>query len=180
MRDSGIKLLMVIAPEDFRDEEFLVPRDVFESYGISVVVASTKYGEVTGMLGTVVSPDISIADIEPQEFDGIVVVGGGGSRQYLWNNPTLHEVIWALHKQNKTIAAICISPVVLALAGILDQTKATVFPDEESIKELEKGGALYIPEHVVVSGNVITADGPQSAKSFALEVVHNVMKPKFQ
>ena len=168
------KVVMVIAPDGFRDEELFVPKDVLEKGGVSVVIASTQKEEARGMLGARVKPDIMISEIDPNEFDGIVIVGGVGSRTYLWNNTELHDIIREFYKQNKTIAAICISPVVLAHAGVLDQMEATVFPDTECIEEIEKCGATYVREPVVVSDNIITADGPKSADAFGNEILNSL------
>ena len=68
------------------------------------------------------------------------------------------------------VAAICLSPVVLARAGLLKGREATVFPTPEALEELENGGAIYVKQGVVVSGRVITANGPQSAQDFALAI----------
>ncbi|RLG22638.1 hypothetical protein DRN72_01350 [Methanosarcinales archaeon] len=168
------KVVMVIAPHDFRDEELFVPKNILEENGVDVVVASTQKKEAVGMLGAKITPDIMISEIDPNEFDAIVIVGGIGSREYLWNNTELHEIIREFYKQNKTIAAICISPVVLAHAGVLDQMNATVFPDTECIVEIERCGATYVREPVVVSDNIITADGPKSAEAFGREILKSL------
>ena len=41
---EGKKILMVIAQQDFRDEELFKPREVFESAGASVFVAAPGHG----------------------------------------------------------------------------------------------------------------------------------------
>lgn len=48
---KNAKVLMVIAPKDFRDEELFEPMAVFESNGLKVDVVSTTKGECVGMLG---------------------------------------------------------------------------------------------------------------------------------
>ena len=57
-RLTGNKILMVIAPDQFRDEELLTPKEVLTQSGATVVVASTQTGEAKGMLGARVTPDI--------------------------------------------------------------------------------------------------------------------------
>jgi len=67
-------------------------------------------------------------------------------------------------------AAIGLSPVVLAKAGILKGIKATVYPDDKAIDELKKNGAGYKNKDVITSGSIITARNPESAKKFAEEI----------
>ncbi len=52
------KVLMIIAHENFRDEELLTPKQIFEKNGIKVTIASTDTTPAKGMLGAVVKPDV--------------------------------------------------------------------------------------------------------------------------
>lgn len=163
-------ILMIVAPKDFRDEELFEPKEIFEEKGARVTVASTSTEMTKGMLGRVIKPDTKISDAEVDEYDAVVVVGGTGSREYLWGNSQLIALVKTAYEQEKVISAICLSPVVLARAGILVDKQATVFPDQTALGELEGNGAIYVDKGVVVSGRVITARDPESAKELALKV----------
>ncbi|XRP96362.1 DJ-1/PfpI/YhbO family deglycase/protease [Methanocaldococcus sp. 16A] len=165
------KVLMVIAPKDFRDEELFEPMAVFESNGLKVDVVSTTKGECMGMLGHKITVNKTIYDVNPDEYDAIVIVGGIGSKEYLWNNTKLIELVREFYNKNKVVSAICLSPVVLARAGILKDKKATIFPAPEAIEELKKAGAIYEDKGVVVDNNIITAKSPDYARLFGLEVL---------
>jgi protease I len=164
---AGTKVLMVIAPEQFRDEELLEPQRILSEYGAHVTVASTKAGEAEGMLGAKVRPDTTIDTTKPSDYHAVIVVGGMGSPEHLWNNPTLHDILKQCHQSNKVVAAICLSGAALAQAGVLAGKRATVYSTPESLQALESGKAQYIKEHVVTDGNIITADGPDAAAEFA-------------
>jgi len=168
---DGKKILMVIAEKGFRDEELLVPQKEFTKNGFKVIVASTSLGEATGKLGARVKPDTEVSKVNFLDYDAIVVVGGPGSSEYLWNNKILHKGIGDMQAKGKVISAICISPVVLAKAGVLKGKKATVFPDTEAIDELKKAGAIYISQSVVVDGKTVTGNGPDAALKFAQEIM---------
>lgn len=164
-------VLMVIAPKDFRDEEFKEPFDLFTKSGITVTIASTDTTPAKGMLGMIVKPGITIEQVNPDSFNALVVVGGTGC-QVLWDNTTLHKIVQNFHRAKKTIAAICIAPVVLARAGILKETKATVYA---SVKDdLTSCGAQYTGADIEVSGNIITASGPQAAKEFSQAILNKL------
>jgi protease I len=165
------KILMVIAPENFRDEELLEPKRIFEDSGVTVTIASTSTDVARGMLGATVKPDVAIADVNISEYNGIAIVGGGGSKKYLWDSVELRQLVVDANEQNMVVSAICLSPVVLARAGVLDGRKCTVFQDPESIRELEECGAVYVNQDVIVSDNVITGRDPRSARLFARAVL---------
>jgi len=168
---EGKKILMVIAQQDFRDEELFKPKEVFEGAGASVFVAAPRNETATGMLGGEVQPDFAISDVNASEFDAVVVVGGSGSPKYLWDDTQLRNLVKDAYAGGKVVAAICLSPVVLARAGILKGKSATVFPSSDAVAELKKGGAIYKDESVVIAGRIVTGRDPASAEAFANAIV---------
>lgn len=162
-------VLMVIAPKDFRDEEFKEPYDLFTNSGIKVIVASIDTVPAKGMLGMTVKPDILIDQVKPDSFDALIIIGGTGC-QVLWDNTTLHKIVQNFNDTKKTIAAICIAPVVLARAGILKNIKATVYPTSK--KDIEKCGASYTGSDVEISGNIITGSNPKASTDFATTILN--------
>lgn len=169
-RLSGKRVLMVIAPNQFRDEELIEPRKIFLAEGAEVHIAACQNGEAKGMLGASIKPDLLVSDAKADDYDALVVVGGMGSPTYLWGDDQLHELLQKLESSNKVVAAICLSGAVLANAGLLRGKRATVYATPDSVKALEAGGAQYVHEPVVRDGRVITADGPDAAKDFGLEI----------
>jgi len=170
------KVLMIIAPKDFRDEEFREPKAVLEEKGVKVTVASTATGTAKGMFGMQVIPDITVDKVNPAEFDAVVVVGGSGSQTYLWNNLQVHKIVQSLHQQGGLVTAICISPVVLAKAGLLEGKKVTVFRTATTLNELEKVGALISDAPVMVDGKIITGKGPEAAREFGQKIAESLLK----
>ena len=173
---SGVKVLMVIAQEQFRDEELLEPKEILEEAGAMITVASTKEGEAHGMLGTTVTADTVIDRVNSGDYHAIVVVGGMGSPEFLWNNAVLHKLLQQCQKDGKVVAGICLSGAALAKAGVLASKNATVWATEESLQALEAGQARYSQEHVVADGNIITADGPQAAGEFGQALLSALQK----
>ena len=76
---NGVKkAVFIIAEQNFRDEEYQVPKEVLEKSGIEVVTASTTTGECVGKLGMKVTPEMLVKDID-QPSSMLSFVGGGGS-----------------------------------------------------------------------------------------------------
>jgi protease I len=157
------KAAMIIAHRDFRDEELIEPRNLLDDAGIEVTVVSTSLEPARGILGTRIKPDLLIDDLDVEGYDAIIFVGGPGARQY-WDDPRAHEFARQALQQGKILAAICIAPVTLAKAGVLEGRSATVWPSEA--KALKAQGARYTASDVETDGNIITADGPGSAGKF--------------
>lgn len=161
------KVVMIIAPDGFRDEELAQPKEVLERSGIQVKVASTSLKEAKGTLGAKVKPDILVSDISVKDFDAIIFVGGIGASQY-WDDPLAHQLAEDAFNLNRVVAAICIAPVTLAKAGILKGKRATVWSSEAG--QLKAEGANYTGRAVEKDGNIITASGPAAAREFAEEI----------
>jgi deglycase len=159
-------VLMIIAPKDYRDEEFKVPYDYLKSLEYKVTTASLDTIDATGMLGLVVKPDLKINDIDSLAYDALVLVGGTGSIIY-WDNPVVQQLVKYFSRPPRILAAICLAPVTLARAGVLKNKIATIFKDRTTIDELQKGGAKYVEKDIVISDNIITASGPQASEKFA-------------
>jgi protease I len=170
---TGKKVVMIIAPEKFRDEELFEPKELLEAAGATVKIASTSLEEATGMRGGKAKADLLLADVKVAEYDAIVFIGGSGASVY-WDDATAHAIAVEAAESGKVLGAICIAPVTLAKAGVLDKKKATVYKSERS--KLEAAGAKYTGAAVEVDGNIITADGPSSAKAFGQALAEALAK----
>ncbi|MCU0631748.1 MAG: DJ-1/PfpI family protein [Methanolinea sp.] len=169
-----MKILVVIPPDQFRDEELADPVAAFEKAGISFDIASTRKGVCKGMLGARAMATHSLEDVDPGEYAGIMIVGGSGSPTHLWENEMLIKLVQYFYKNRKIVAAICLSPVVLAHAGILKGKTAACYLSPASKREILKEGAYLSEKPVVVDGTIITANGPVAAKEFAAAIIHSL------
>lgn len=159
----GKRVAMVVAPRDFRDEELEEPHRYLSEQGVDVVIACAELGTATGKLGATVEPKALLADVEPEEYDGIVFVGGGGSRVY-FDDARAQDLSRRFLFANKLVGAICIAPAILANAGLLAGRNATSFESERD--RLRSAGATVADQPVVVDGRIVTAEGPAAARLF--------------
>jgi protease I len=165
------RALLIIAPERFRDEELAEPRRALEGAGCRVTIGSTRGGTATGMLGARVAVEVTLAQASAADFDVLVIVGGAGAPEHLWDSEPLRGIAKSLHAAGKPIGAICLSPPVLARAGILAGKRATIYPSSRALVELKRGGATYVEEPVVQDGTIVTASGPAAAEAFGHTLV---------
>ena len=163
------KILMILASKNFRDIEYITPRAFFEQNGYEVKTASSV--EVSeGRFGYKVHNDFKIDDLDPFEWDGVFLVGGGGSLEYIDNEiaQTLFEV---RNENDLLIGAICAAPQNFIHWGIANQISITGFNKNGEIDRLEKDYEFinHTSENVVIDGNIITGNGPEAAEEFALK-----------
>lgn len=157
------EIAMIIASKDFRDEELLVPKSIFENAGFKVAVVADSKGKAKGMLGAVVNVDSTIDELNPADYKAVIFVGGVGASRF-WKNQTAQNIARDTLANNRVLGAICIAPVILANAGVLDGRRATVWPSEK--QRLISCGARYTGASVEVDGNIVTGSGPQAAEEF--------------
>ena len=156
------KVLMVIAPSNFRDPEYYEPKKALEDRGIKVLTASTSK-TAKGAEGGVVNVEVLLKDAKADDYDAVVFIGGPGAYQF-HDDKAAHELAKDTASLGKVLGAICAAVGTIAKAGVLNGKKATCFSGIADI--LKAGGAIYTGEGVTVDGNIITADGPKSAKAF--------------
>lgn len=163
-----IMVLLVIAQNGFRDEEYFKPKEVLEKAGYKVVTASQQKGIARGKLGSTTQAEIGLSDVNVDDYAAVVFVGGPGAADYFVDKRALNLAKEAYQK-GKVVGAICIAPGILARADILKGKKATVYPSEEDT--LKNKGAILVNKPVVSDGNIVTANGPDAAESFGKEIV---------
>ncbi|MBI4812692.1 DJ-1/PfpI family protein [Candidatus Falkowbacteria bacterium] len=184
---SNKKILMIIAFRDFKDEEYFIPREILqrpsvalreggEKAGAKITVASDKKSVALGVSGGEAVVDLTFKEVNVDDFDAVVFIGGPGARKYI-ENLECHRIAREAVEKDKILAAICIAPAILAKAGALNGKKATVWSspmDKTAIKILEENGAKYMKEPVVVDGKIITANGPEAAGEFGDKLFESV------
>ena len=167
------KILIILAKKNFRDAEFLVPKNFFEQQNCKIFSASTTKISI-GRFGFRVKNNFLISEISPENFDAIFFVGGGGSLDFLKNN-FAKNLAKNFATAKKICGAICAAPRLFLQWNLLQNRHCTGWNGDEKFGEIcEKCGAIFEPKNCVVDGNFVTADGPKSAEIFAIEFLKKV------
>ena len=160
-------VLMLIAPETFRDEEYAHPKEVLEGRGATVVTASTRAGTCTGKLGMEAEATLAVSEADALDYDAVLFIGGAGAKVF-FDDPFAHALARAARESKRVLGAICIAPSILARAGLLNGWPATAFESQK--EDLEAHGAIWTGAPVQAEGHVITANGPEAAREFGVAV----------
>lgn len=173
MEKINQKIAMVIAAKEFRDEECFETRDILEKEGFDITLFSNKKGIAIGRFQGEIEVEKTLQELNVSDFDCILFVGGAGAIKYL-DNDVSYDLIKKADDKNLIIAAICIAPVILANAGVLEGKKATVWSndlDKSAIEILEQNGATYVNRKSVIDKNIVTANGPSAIKEFCGDII---------
>lgn len=170
------KIAIILASKDFKDEEYFVLRELLEKADFEIVNISNQIGVAEGVEGGEVDIDKTIDALKVEDYDALVFIGGSGCLENL-DNETSYQIAQEAVSHNKLLAAICISPVILAKAEVLKNKKATVWSDimdKTPVETLKEHDVDYQDEMVVVDDNIITGNGPEAAQEFAQTIIEKL------
>lgn len=136
--------------------------------GINTHVASMRKGPIKGKHGYEIEADIAFKEVNPADYDILVISGGKGPEKIRLDEDAL-EIARHFFKENKPVAAICHGPQVLVSAGVIKGRKATCWIGIRD--DLIAAGALYKDNEVVVDGNFISSRSPADLYAFGREMI---------
>jgi len=161
MTSPDAKRAVFVIYARFQETEYSIPRAVLEDQGIAVIVASSSSDVVKGHEGAEVQPDVLLGDVRAADYDAIVFVGGSG---YEVDDPAGQRIAREAVAGGKVVAAICIAPITLAKADVVEGKRVTA---AMQWNVLEEAGAIVVTDTSVVrDGLIITANGPGGAREF--------------
>jgi protease I len=112
----------------------------------------------------------TLADVDPADYDALVVPGGRAP-EYLRTYEEVLDTVRHFFEAAKPVATLCHGPQVLAAAGVLEGREITSYPAVRA--EVEAAGCSWV-DGVVRDGNLVTAqawpDHPEWLAAF-LEVL---------
>ncbi len=155
-------------------------------------LAGNDFGAAVDAIADELAAPLVLADVKAADFDAVYLPGGHGPMVDLAVDPALGRLLVDFEASGKVVAALCHGPAGLLSAVREDGTFAfagrelTVFTDEE-----ERQGGLDVPyfvearlrdlgarvssgpawsSTVVVDGNLVTGQNPQSSVDTARRV----------
>jgi protease I len=166
---SNHKIVFLIAPQDFRDEEYFQPKVILQAEGAQIdTVTKGDLEEVTGSKGGKAHTNATLDDTTPQNYDALIIVGGPGVKTY-FNDKKIHKIAANFYKSKKIIGAICSAPVILLNADLLKGKKVTSFEADRST--IEEAGIEWVDSSIVIDDSIVTAQGPRSAIEFGRAIL---------
>jgi protease I len=147
------KLVLFLIAQDFEDLEFWVPLMRLQEEGHQVIIAGKKAKEVyKGKQGIVALSDLTFDNVNPDEFDAVVIPGGWAPDK-LRRYENVKYIVRTMYDQGKIIGMICHAGLVGISAGIVAGHKAV---GSEGIKDdLINAGAEWYNMPAFRSKNIV-------------------------
>jgi putative intracellular protease/amidase len=159
------KILMLVAPTNYRDIEYIVPKAFFEQHRYDTITTSLQATAV-GRYGYIATVDTLIADA--QHYSALYMVGGGGSSIFE-QDATTRYLVSDFFAQQKPVAAICAAPRCLLAWGLLANKKMTGWNGDGLLPDLAaQHSAIYTGHTVEIDEYILTADGASASEESAI------------
>jgi protease I len=163
-----MKALFLLA-NGFEDIQFFCPYYRLREEGVEVTVASAVDNQLAvGLRGYSVEPDMPIPELNPSEYD-LLVIPGGRAPEKLRLREEAVDVARTFVEDGMLVAAIGHGPQLLLSAGALDGRTVTCDPGIRD--DIRIAAGAYRDEGVVVDGTLITARGNAELAEFCEYIV---------
>jgi protease I len=157
----------------YEDLELWYPKLRLIEAGCRVVVAGAEAGrQYAGKHGYPCRADASFQDIDPTAFDGLVIPGGFMPDKLRRDSAVL-DIVRAMDRAGKLIAAVCHGGWIPISAGVYRGVRVT---GSLGIKDdLVNAGATWVDESAVTDRHFVSSRQPDDLPDFCraiLSVLH--------
>ncbi|MBV9339724.1 MAG: type 1 glutamine amidotransferase [Acidobacteria bacterium] len=158
----------VIAMDGVEDSELREPRAALEKAGATVTLLAPKAGKIYSMKhhekAAEFDVDRTLGEADPQQFDGLMLPGGGLNADTLRVQPRAQEFVREMERQGKPIAAICHAPWLLISAGCVRGRTLTSYHTIQD--DVRNAGGNWQDQEVVRDKNWVTSRQPSDIPAF--------------
>jgi 4-methyl-5(b-hydroxyethyl)-thiazole monophosphate biosynthesis len=139
-----------------------------------VTTAGLTAGTIEASRGVKLVPDTTWDQINPDDFDMLLLPGGFGGTEALMTHAGVQQALRDFNEKKKWVGSICAAALALHEAGVLTGKRFTCYP---GVEEKLPPNVQPVNEIVVVDGHLITSQGPGTAFEFALKVIAECSSP---
>jgi len=160
--------VLFLSANEFEDVELIYPLHRLKEDNHEVYIASFKRGKITGKHGYTVEVQLAFDEVDPGEFDALVLPGGRAPERIRLNEKAV-SIAGEMFRAGKPVATICHGPQVLISAGVLGGRKGTGYAGIKD--DMINAGVEWIDEPVVVDGNWVSSRHPGDLYAWMREFV---------
>jgi putative intracellular protease/amidase len=176
VKPESIIILLVIPQNRFCDMQLAELKSCFDEVFLKTIILSRSGNEAVGEENTRVIPDGILVDwdkkfLQKKNYDAVIVVGGKGAKNSIWNDPILPQILTDHFRAGKIVGALGLSVVSLARSGLLARRDASAPNHDTCIRELEEAGAFVVEDPLTSTDNIVTAGNNSSGKLFGKEIL---------
>lgn len=169
------KRVAVLVENLYQELEVWYPVLRMREAGAEVTTVGTGAPVYSSKLGYEVRADRSAEQVDPADFDAIVIPGGFAPDRMRLHKPMV-DLVREMSRRGKIVAAICHGGWMLSSANIVRGKKVTGYI---AIKDdLVNAGASYEDSEVVRDGNLITSRKPDDLPAFCRAILQALTEGK--
>ncbi len=158
----------ILASDMVEEAELIEPRQALEQAGADTQLIAPKGPEIISAnhfeQSEKYAVDASLDEVEPTDFDGLFLPGGGLNADFMRVEPRVQKFIQNFDEANKPIAVICHAPWELIDAGVVEGRHLTSF--HTIATDLKNAGAEWTDEPVVIDGYLVSSRSPDDIPAF--------------
>ena len=155
---------LILAANGFEDLTLFLPWYRLREEEVEVTLACPFLHAVTGVHGYAVEPDAAIHEVNPAEFDLLLIPDGPAAERLRLREEAV-DVARTFVEDGRKVAAIGHGLQLLISAGVLDGRRVTCAPGIRD--DVRAAGAVYTDEAAVADGLLLTGRGPDDLPAFA-------------
>lgn len=165
--------ILIMATNRFEESELFGPLEILIGKGAKVTVAAPTNDEIMATVhdepGKRIKPDLTIEEVDPNDYDALLLPGGVGNPDALRMNERAVRLIREFAEAGKPVGAICHGPWLLIEADVLRGRRATAWPSIRT--DLRNAGATVVDEPAVTDGNIVTSRNPDDVPAFTKAMI---------
>ena len=164
---DGVRVAILVN-DDFEQVEMTEPRKALDQAGAETVLISTKPGQVQAFnhdqRGDSFKVDQVLDQINPDDFDALMLPGGALNADKLRMVPQAQEFARRFDQDGKPMAVICHAPWLLVSSGLVDGRTLTSYYTLQD--DIRNAGGRWQDQEVVRDGNWVTSRNPKDIPAF--------------
>ena len=170
---KGKRIAFLVANEGIEQVELTEPRKAVEAAGAETELVAPESGEVQAFnhldKGDTFEVDVTAADADAGDYDGLVLPGGVANPDILRTEPEAVAFARAFFEAGKPVGVICHGPWTLIEAGVVEGRTMTSWPSLQT--DLRNAGAEWVDEEVVVDSGLVSSRNPDDIPAFNAKIV---------
>jgi protease I len=162
------KRIAFLATDGVEQVELSEPWDGLQGAGATCELISPKPGTIQGFdhhdKGRTFRVDRTIDEVDPSDYDGLVLPGGVINPDRLRMNEGAVRFVRTFVEQGKPVAAICHGPWTLVEADVVRGRTLTSWPSLKT--DIRNAGGTWVDEQVRRDGVLVTSRKPDDLPAF--------------
>jgi deglycase len=176
------KTVAFLATDGVEQVELTEPWSKVEEEGGKPELISLESGEIQGFdhldRGDTFRVDRTVAEADPDIYDGLVLPGGVANPDFLRTDADAVRFVRAFFEAGKPVAAICHGPWTLVEADMVRGRTLTSWPSLKT--DIRNAGGEWVDEEVHVDSGLVTSRKPDDLPAFCDKLAEEICEGRHE